>query len=249
MSLDVAACIITNAPLDQALLANTLAKSYRWSRGYGPGAAKTLRLIRRGVPCHLANRAQYRDGSLGNGAAIRVLPIAIARLDPSLIRMEVLRASEITHAHEEAKECAWVFAHVIAGLLSARSIEASLISVQCDNKTISDRIHRCLEILQDQKVSAGQIAAQLGSGMPARESVFCAIALAGKALEQPYKTLLGQARRCGGDVDSICAMAGALWGAVNGAAKLPTPLLRQLEGLEDLTRTAKRLFDLRAAGR
>jgi ADP-ribosylglycohydrolase len=43
---------------------------------------------------------------------------------------------------------------------------------------------------------------------------------------------------CGGDVDTIGAMAGAIWGAANGARKLPALALVNLEQRERLTSLA-----------
>lgn len=45
MSLDLAESLVANRALDLDDLAARFAKSYRWSRGYGPGAAKLLRRI------------------------------------------------------------------------------------------------------------------------------------------------------------------------------------------------------------
>jgi ADP-ribosylglycohydrolase len=44
---------------------------------------------------------------------------------------------------------------------------------------------------------------------------------------------------CRGDVDTIGAMAGALWGIVNGAARLPPIRLEARDALQDV---ATRLF-------
>lgn len=45
---------------------------------------------------------------------------------------------------------------------------------------------------------------------------------------------------CGGDVDTIAAMAGAMWGAANGASKLPVFLLEQRAYIQQ---TAQLLFE------
>jgi ADP-ribosylglycohydrolase len=46
---------------------------------------------------------------------------------------------------------------------------------------------------------------------------------------------------CGGDVDTIGAMAGAIWGAANGAGKLPSLILAKLEQRERLAGLAAAL--------
>lgn len=51
-------------------------------------------------------------------------------------------------------------------------------------------------------------------------------------MEQPFETLLRFTAACGGDVDTVGAMAGAIWGACNGEARLPEALLETLEDRE-----------------
>jgi poly(ADP-ribose) glycohydrolase ARH3 len=52
---------------------------------------------------------------------------------------------------------------------------------------------------------------------------------------------------CGGDVDTIGAMAGAVWGAARGAASLPSEHLARLEQRRRLVAVASALHD-RSAG-
>jgi ADP-ribosylglycohydrolase len=46
---------------------------------------------------------------------------------------------------------------------------------------------------------------------------------------------------CGGDADTIGAMAGAVWGAANGCSKLPQASLAKLEQRERLLALATSL--------
>lgn len=71
MSLDLAESLIARRTLDPDDVARRFATSYRWSRGYGPGAARILKRIRNGTDWRLANTAVYPEGSFGNGAAMR----------------------------------------------------------------------------------------------------------------------------------------------------------------------------------
>src|SRR5688572_396147 len=71
MSVDLVESFLAQGRVNPDDLARRFAKSYRWSRGYGPGAAKVLKRIARGTDWRKANRSVYRDGSYGNGAAMR----------------------------------------------------------------------------------------------------------------------------------------------------------------------------------
>src|SRR5262245_26195648 len=77
MSLDLAESLIERGTLDPDDVATRFAKSYRWSRGYGPGAAKILKMIRKGKPWKEASVAVYPSGSFGNGGAMRAPVIGL----------------------------------------------------------------------------------------------------------------------------------------------------------------------------
>src|SRR5690349_12455088 len=59
MSIDVIESFLRHGKIDQDDLAITFARSYRWSRGYGPGAARVLKRIKKGVDWRTANRSVY----------------------------------------------------------------------------------------------------------------------------------------------------------------------------------------------
>lgn len=66
MALDLAESLLNHDGVCLEALAKRFASSYRWSRGYGPGAAKVLKRIRCGEPWERAARAVYAEGSYGN---------------------------------------------------------------------------------------------------------------------------------------------------------------------------------------
>jgi hypothetical protein len=65
-----------------------------------------------------------------------------------------------------------------------------------------------------------------------------AVYVAGRFLDRPFLELHEFVAACGGDVDTIGAMAGAIWGAANGVALLPADKLEQLEQRERLLAVA-----------
>lgn len=117
MSLDIAESIICCNGLDLDDIATRYAKSYRWTRGYGPGAAKTLKLIRRGVHWSTANTKAYPQGSFGNGGAMRAPVLALLPVSREE-RIEAARdTAEITHAHELGREGAAIICIATQGFL------------------------------------------------------------------------------------------------------------------------------------
>jgi ADP-ribosylglycohydrolase len=80
-----------------------------------------------------------------------------------------------------------------------------------------------------------------GAGLlPSAGSFFCA----GYA-PTTCGAVLAFVRGCGGDVDTIGAMAGALWGAGNGAAALPGDTLSLLEDRERIDEVGRALYRAR----
>ena len=116
---------------------------------------------------------------------------------------------------------------------------------RCENDVVSAKLQICGELLHQEALSTTAIRMHFGNRVLARESSFCAIYLAGIGLNQPFELLLKNARACGGDVDSIAAMAGALWGAANGVSMLPENLLQQLEAKAHIEQLAIKLCQSR----
>lgn len=88
-----------------------------------------------------------------------------------------------------------------------------------------------------------EVARSLGSTMTATESCITAIFIASSFVDDEFEELIHFGRRCGGDVDTILAMAGAMWGAANGAARIPSNLTNELEQLERIEAIAGGLYD------
>ena len=60
-------------------------------------------------------------------------------------------------------------------------------------------------------------------------------------LESSFEQMVEFAGQCGGDTDTIAAMAGAIWGAARGVDALPIAWLEELEGMQSIRETAMRL--------
>ena len=122
MSLDLARSLTEKGALDQDHIAQSFAHSYRWSRGYGPSAAKLLKRIKAGASWQVENTRQHPQGSYGNGAAMRAPIIALAyNNQPEEMENAVYRASLITHAHPLGIEGARLIAQVVSESIRGRS--------------------------------------------------------------------------------------------------------------------------------
>jgi ADP-ribosylglycohydrolase len=243
MALDLAASLLEEDGVQPEAIARRFASGYRWSRGYGPGAARVLKRIRRGEGWEAASRAVYAEGSYGNGAAMRapVLALFFARDRAGLL--DAARASAmITHAHPLGIDGAVLIASAAHALLEGRSAGEALKVVQstCSTPEMAEKLARVASwIASAESRSPRDAAAHLGNGITALTSCPTALYVALRHLSSPFDEMMQFIIRCGGDVDTIGAMAGALWGIANGAARLPSV---DLEARDEILDVASQLF-------
>jgi ADP-ribosylglycohydrolase len=93
-----------------------------------------------------------------------------------------------------------------------------------------------------------EVARQLGNGIAAADSCVTAIYLAARFMTAPFEDLLHFVARVGGDVDTIGAMAGGIWGASHGVTQLPAAQLQRLEQHERLMQLAAAVHAALQAG-
>src|SRR5262245_22001769 len=105
MALSIVAVLKQHGQIEQDALAASFAGHFHQSRGYGRAMYfLLLPALRGGRPWHLAARDLFAgEGSLGNGAAMRVAPVgAYFADDLQRAAAEAVRSAEVTHAHPEA---------------------------------------------------------------------------------------------------------------------------------------------------
>lgn len=243
MALDVADGLLRDGAVNQDALARQFAASYHWSRGYGPGAARLLKRVRHGQAWQSARRAVFQDGSLGNGAAMRTPPIALRfHTDVPRLLAQTRLAAEITHAHPWAIEGAQAIALATRAALRGDAVGALIPALRqaAPSPIWADKINTLSDWLgQQASPTAPQVADRLGNGITAPDSVITAIYVAYRCIDAPFAQLLDFVQALHGDVDTLGAMAGAIWGARNGAATL---LDRPLEQKARILTTAERLY-------
>jgi poly(ADP-ribose) glycohydrolase ARH3 len=245
MTIDVVESYLAIGAIDADDLALRFAQSYRWSRGYGPGAAKVLKRIAAGTDWRHANRSVYATGSFGNGAAMRAPMIGLIYAQRPGDLVEAVRASAaVTHAHPLAVEGATLLAIATAcavrGAASLEVFEEATARI-CLADFVSRLTLARAWLKSGQDVSKADVVRQLGNRVAAHESCVTAVYLALRFREQPFEAMQQFITSCGGDADTIGAMAGALWGAANGCSKLPQASLARLEQRERLLALATSL--------
>ena len=245
MMIFVAESLIHSGRVDPDHLLRWMSTQHEPARGYGKGARTAFAATARGVPASEAAYVSWPEGSKGNGAAVRVTPIAClyAEDDDSLVAATVASA-KVTHAHPAAVDGAVVMARATAALLktNGEDIPAADSFVACLQPTDSALAAKLALVpaLVRQRASTLEAAATLGNGVLAIESVplalFCFLCWG-----SDFEALVIQTALCGGDVDSIAAMSGALSGALVGVAGLPAHWLARAE---DGPRGRRHVLDL-----
>jgi poly(ADP-ribose) glycohydrolase ARH3 len=240
----------TAGRVDPQHLGDTFATAYRaepW-RGYGAGPPQIFRLAAGGTRYLDAAASIFGGGgSYGNGAAMRVAPVALAARG-EVERAAALAAEQalVTHAHAEAVDGAVAVAAAVALLGSAPPGRAPTqvlaeLPARMATRALEQGLRQVLEA-----ADAGrplQAARDLGTGLPAREAVPAAVA-AFLSAPQDLRDTLVAAITLGGDTDTVAAMAGALAGAHLGQGALPPRLLDRLEARGELEALAADLLQI-----
>jgi len=249
MSLDLANSLIQNEGINQDKLANSFAKGYQYSRGYGPGAAKLLKKIRNGGKWQALNKAQFKEGSFGNGAAMRS-PILSLFFFHNLneLKNNTVLASEITHAHPLAIEGAQLISFVCYAALHDWSMRDILkvLPTWCKSKAYKEKVFFCIEYLnEDNSFSNKDIINNLGNSISASQSCLTSIYFALRYKDKDYNLMLEHIYKLGGDTDTIGAMAGAIWGSFNGYKNIDQNKICNIEDSEEIFELATALYKLR----
>ena len=170
-----------------------------------------------------------------------VLALFFARNPDSLLDAARISAM-VTHAHPLGVEGAVLIALAAHALLERQPAAQVLKIVQsaCLTPDISERLKIVASwTAADGTPSPRDAATRLGNGMTAPSSCPTALYIALRYLERPFETMMRFVVECGGDVDTIGAMAGALWDIANGSERLPSV---NLEARDDLVDVASRMF-------
>ncbi|MES2295550.1 MAG: ADP-ribosylglycohydrolase family protein [Pseudomonadota bacterium] len=246
MSLDLAESLLDKGRLDQDDLALRFARSYHWSRGYGPGAAKLLKRIAKGQAWRLANRAIFTSGSFGNGGAMRapIIGLCYAR-NPERVPENARLSASVTHAHPLGMEAAALVAMATALALGRRDPMLILrgAGLICrDDQLLAKLASAEASLCAATELTPAQVVNRLGNGIAALDSCVTALYLGLRFLDRPFTDLLEFVAICGGDADTIGAMAGAIWGAANGGSSFPHLLLQRLEQVDRLRATGRAMY-------
>jgi ADP-ribosylglycohydrolase len=242
MALGVVEVLERHARLDQDALAAVFARRYIRdpSRGYGAGAHRVLSAIAAGADWRNAARDIFDgQGSLGNGAAMRVAPLAAFFADDmDRVVREAAVSAAVTHAHPEGVAGAIAVAVATAWCINQRRGEgapsgADLFATVLDH-TPESATRRGIEQAAEMPLDEWEYTAAnlLGNGsrITASDTVPFCLWAAARSLDN-FTEALWTTVRVEGDMDTNAAIVGGIVAAAVGADDIPESWLRAREPL------------------
>ncbi|MEV4631001.1 ADP-ribosylglycohydrolase family protein [Micromonospora sp. NPDC049523] len=246
MACSVVRELLERGHLDQDRLAAAFGENFEPYRGYGGGAVVILRQLREGASWREVSPAAFDgQGSMGNGAAMRVAPLgAFHAGDSRTAALEAMRSAEVTHAHSEG-----VLGAVAVAVAAAETGWARLVH---NRPAPSDLLDAVLAYLVESRVKTGierartllgasvrEAAYELGNGsrVLAQDTVPFALWAAATHLDD-YPSAIVACLRAGGDVDTTSAIVGGIVAAYTGKGGngIPAAWLAHREPLPSLVR-------------
>ncbi|MES2789704.1 MAG: ADP-ribosylglycohydrolase family protein [Planctomycetota bacterium] len=221
----------------------------RWHRGRritGLGASTLKALTELEVGGHWATVGAVGERAAGNGAAMRIAPLAFV-LDPDddLQRQVIRDVCRITHRHDEAYLGALAIVRVIRNVLAGSSLDETLISsvvARLPDSRVRDRLHGLLNT----SMTVRQYGDTFGATGYVVDSVPLAILAAVRSAS--FMSTVDSIVKCGGDTDTVASMFGQIFGAAHGIDSLPRDLVARIDAIEMIQNVASGFYSCVSLG-
>lgn len=241
--LTLATCesILEMANVSPEHIAGRFVKWFRDGKVTSMGSSTLKALRDLDVGGHWALAGNKGEMSAGNGAAMRIAPVAF-HLDPALAeqRQTIRDVCRITHHNEESYAGALAIVAAIRSLtFEESSSPAKLLTdvlTHLPDSRVRDRIVQLSELPDD--LSFADVGTQFGSSGYVVDSVSLALYAARSIDRLQLDVLLHNVIEAGGDTDTIASMTGQITGAWLGASQIPRDLIESLPDAPDIERIA-----------
>ena len=256
MSIGLAESIIKAGGIDEKDLGRTFADNFArepW-RGYASGPPTVFSIVeRRGIGYRDAAKSLFGgQGSLGNGAAMRIVPVGLFFYDSKDMHEQARASARVTHAHPVGTDGAAVQAYAVSQVVRMDPhkdfpFEAFMDTLIGFAKTSEMRGKmELVRKLLDEDVQPEAAAQRIGRSVAVHESMpFAVYSFVRYVLS--FEDCLFCAIMNGGDRDTLGAMAGAISGAYLGIDVIPQDWQRKLENLSVIKNLASALADVRTS--
>ncbi len=236
--LTIATCesIISSSNVDPESVAVRMTDWFRARRISGIGSSTLKSLTELDAGGHWAMVGATGERSAGNGAAMRIAPLAFF-LDPTndADRRTIRDVCRITHRNDEP----YLGALAILYAINRCKLERDLIEYLIDQLPDSRIRDRFIEI-HSKNLTSDQLASRHAPSGYVVDSVPLSILT---AIESD--SVLGSIQSLvefGGDTDTIASMFGHVFGAIHGSDCLPMALVEQIDAYKLVSQTAAELY-------
>jgi poly(ADP-ribose) glycohydrolase ARH3 len=276
MIISVAKSLVENGKVDPKDMAKKFVSEYFTHPNPGPKLGYGVHVIH---VFHALRNTDFKDvflpaskqflgaGSYGNGAAMRIAPIALFgyhETDESL-KNAVEQCSKVTHTHPEGYNGAILQCFAVHAALKAdpsRDLDPVDFLTQLKNRMkkietkrndapYCESLNKIKDIYLKNKedISASEIAKYLGNEISALRSVPTAVYSFLRGMKpipdfecsNPFVRTIYFAISVGGDTDTIASMAASIAGAYYGVEIIPGELQRCCEGADQVSKLAEQL--------
>lgn len=233
--------------VNPAAIAESFSTWFKQRRLTGMGVSTFKALSELSQGAHWALVGRKGEMAAGNGAAMRIAPLAFY-LDPrdQNSRRVIRDVCRITHHNEEA------YAGALSILLAVRAAWEGtwdgktglieLVKEHLPDTSVRDRL--TLVARSANTKSLQEVATQHGSSGYVVESVPLALLAAQRIATLGFASMLEELIACGGDADTNASIAGQIAGTLIGESGLPKRLLDRLPDRDMVCRTANGLSEL-----
>lgn len=223
---------------DPFLTARKFLENFHYFRGYGARIYGVMAKLRHGIPWD-----QVGTDSWGNGGAMRIAPIGFFFYDHrEKLKESALLCTGITHKHPQG--LAGALAQALAvGIATDKGMREDGMYYDAFLEEIVEGAHgidphTAAELARMREMDrGGDVEDKIGRiffSFPRDISAVGAVppAIASFLLNENFRDTVVTAVNCGGDTDTIGAMAGAIAGAYYGFSAIPAEWLGPLENGE-----------------
>ena len=239
--LTIATCesIIESRSVNPESIAVHFVRWFRERRITGIGSSTLKALVELDDGGHWALVGATGEHSAGNGAAMRIAPLAFfLNPDINIDRQTIRDVCRITHRNDEAYIGALAILRSIRYGIEGKRFDETFLALLIDSIPDS-RVRDRLIVLRDKSLSIAEYCSRFGSTGYVVDSVPLAILAALKSTD--WLSTIRQIVRFGGDTDTIASMYGHILGAAFGSPFLPQQIIDQVDSASQIRKIAARL--------
>jgi ADP-ribosyl-[dinitrogen reductase] hydrolase len=231
------ALLASGAANPESIAANFLRwHQRRWLSGLGASTLKALRDLEAGNHWALSGRSGER--AAGNGAAMRIAPLAFTDPSDDEGRRLIRDVSRITHHNDEASIGARAVV-VAVQLALTDSLQLKAVANSLPDTLLRDRLNEYAALPAEMGIK--EAASRFGASGYVVESVPLALFAAKRSETIGFVEMVRELLAAGGDTDTNASIAGQIAGARLRLSGLPSEFVERLPQRDMVLETA-RLF-------